>query len=99
MTTLFVTYAGDAGTRFDREHYVDVHLPLVTKAWAPCGMKAIGAFFPAGDGGGTVAVCVMQFGDEAALAAAVTSPATAEVMADVVNFTDAKPVQSRAQPL
>ena len=30
---MFVTYAGDAGTKFDRDHWINVHLPLVRDAW------------------------------------------------------------------
>lgn len=33
MTTVFVTCAGDAGTRFDRDYHVGTHLPLVLEAW------------------------------------------------------------------
>ncbi len=31
MTIVYVTYAGDAATRFDREYYVAHHLPLVLR--------------------------------------------------------------------
>ena len=99
MTTLFVTYPGDARTRFDREYYVSKHLPLVQEAWGPHGLETIAAFFPSGEGAGTVAVCVCGFRDEAALQAALGSPQTPRVMADVAHFTDAKPSQSRAVPL
>ena len=99
MVTLLVTYPGEADTRFDREYYVTTHLPLVRRAWGPCGMESIAAFFPSGDGDGTIALCACGFRDEAALQAALHSPQTPEVMADVPHFTDAKPAQSRAQPL
>ncbi len=33
MITVFVAYAGDAGTRFDRDYYVRTHSPRVTEAW------------------------------------------------------------------
>ncbi len=99
MTNLFVTYPGDAQTRFDREYYVSTHLPLVQEAWGPHGLETIAAFFPAGEGAGTVAVCVCGFRDEAAMQAAVGSPQTPRVMADVKHFTDAKPSQSRAVTL
>ncbi len=99
MAMLFVTYSGNAQTRFDREHYVHTHLPLVDEAWGPHGMESIGAFFPAGDGGGTIAACVMQFRDDAAIDEAVKSSGTPRVMADVAKFTDAEPVQSRTIPV
>ena len=99
MTMLFVTYAGDAGTRFDRAYYVGTHLPLVMEAWGPYGLETIAAFFPADDGAGMIALCVCGFRDEAAISSALGSPQTERVMADVKHFTDAKPSQSRAVPL
>ena len=98
MTTMYVTYAGDAATRFDREHYVHKHLPLVMEAWGPHGLVSAAAFFPSGDGAGTIAACICEFQDEAALAAALASPRTAEVMADVERFTDVEPARTRAVP-
>ena len=44
-----------------------------------------------------MAVC--EFRDEAALTAALASPDTRRVMADVPNFTDARPSQRRATPI
>lgn len=99
METMFVTYPGDANTRFDRDYYVEGHLPLVREAWGPYGLESIAAFFPAGDGAGTIAVAVCGFRDEDAMNAALGSPQTGRVMADVENFTDAEPSQSRATSL
>ena len=99
MAMMFVTYAGDADTRFDRDYYVTNHLPLVMEAWRPQGLESATAFFPAGDGAGTIALCVCVFQTEAAIDAALSSPKTASVMADVKQFTDAKPTQSQAIPL
>ena len=99
MTMLFVTYAGDASTRFDRDYYVGTHLPLVLEAWGSYGLKTVAAFFPAGDGAGTIAVAVCVFQNEAAIATSINSPQTDRVMADIKHFTDAKPSQSRAAPL
>ena len=99
MTTLYVTYPGTAQTRFDRDYYIHTHLPLVREAWGPHGLETVAAFFPAGDGEGTVAVCVCGFRDDAAMRNAFASPLTGQVMADVPRFTDAKPLQSRALPI
>ena len=99
MTTVVVIYPGDASTPFDRDYYTRVHVPLVMKAWGPHGLRSCTAFFPAGDGGGTIAVAVCEFRDEAALQAALASPDTPRVMADVAKFTTAEPVQRRAAPV
>ena len=99
MTMLFVTYAGDGNTRFDRDYYVSTHLPLVLETWSLYGLETVAAFFPADDGAGTIAMCVCGFRDEAAISASLGSPQTERVMADVKHFTDAKPTQSRAVPI
>ncbi len=99
MTRVFVTYPGDAGTRFDRDYYVGTHLPLVLEAWRPYGLETVAAFFPSGNGVGTICICECVFRDDAALKAALASPQTGTVMADVPNFTDATPAQLRAAPL
>lgn len=96
MTTLYVTYPGDAGTRFDRDYYVAGHMPLVMACWEPYGLESCAAFFPPVDGAGTIAICECKFRDEAALKAALAAPETPRVMADLPKFTDAKPAQSRA---
>ena len=99
MTTVFVTYPGDKTSRFDRKYYVEKHLPLVTAAWGPHGMQSIAAFFPSGEGEGTIAVCVCEFRDDAALTASLKAAETKSVMDDVPNFTDAQPRQLQATGL
>ena len=99
MTTMYVTYPGDAATRFDRDYYVRHHLPLVMECWGPLGLESCAAFWPADISAGTIAICECRFRDEAAMRAALASPATPGVMADVARFTDAKPAQSLAGPV
>ncbi len=96
---MFVTYAGDAGTKFDRDHWINVHLPLVREAWEPHGLLSAGGFFPSGDGGGLIAICPCVFRDEAAMEAALASAETKRVMDDVRNVTNVQPGRSRAVPL
>ena len=99
MITMYVTYAGDANTKFDRNHWINVHLPLVREAWGPHGLLSAAGFFPSGDGGGLLAICPCVFRDEAAMAAALASPETKRVMDDVKIVTDIEPNRSRAVPL
>lgn len=99
MITMLVTYAGDEQTPFDREHWISVHLPLVRESWGPYGLVSAGGFFPQGDGAGLIAVAVVNFRDEAAMAAALNSPETAQVMADVDIVTAVKPQRSIVRPL
>lgn len=99
MITMYVTYAGDAGTKFDRDHWINVHLPLVREAWGPHGLESVAGFFPSGDGGSLIAICPCVFRDEAAMEAALASAATKRVMDDVKKVTDVEPGRSRAVPL
>ncbi len=99
MIMLLVTYAGDAGSRFDRRHWIEVHLPLVREVWSPHGLLSVSGFFPVGDGGGLIAVSTCVFRDEAALTAALASVDTGRMMADVATVTDVEPTRSRVVPL
>ncbi|WGF90402.1 EthD family reductase [Marinivivus vitaminiproducens] len=96
---IYVTYQGAASDRFDRDLYVNRHLPLVMSLWGKYGLQSVRALFPAGDADGTVAVCECLFRDEVAMEAAFSSAETPEVMADVALFTDLTPNRFRAVPL
>ena len=89
--TLIVTCSG--GTYFDRDHYVDVHLPLALACWQRHGLESASAFFPrdanADANAADVSVGIYRFRDEDALHAALASAETEAVMADVPRFTDA----------
>lgn len=99
MVTMYVTYAGDSDTPFDREHWLHVHFPLVRECWGPYGLESIGGFFPEGEDAGLIAIAACQFRDEAAMNAALSAPETARVMADVPKVTSVTPQRSLAQPL
>ena len=99
MVTMYVTYSGEATAAFDRTYWIDVHLPLVRECWGPYGLLGAAGFFPAGDGGGLLAICPCIFRDEAAMNAALASPESKRVMDDVKTFTDVEPKQSLAKPL
>jgi len=96
---VYVTYQGTSETRFDRDYYVQHHLPLVMKAWRSSGLDSVAAFFPAVAAAGTIAICELRFRDEAAVDAAFGSPGTPDVRADVPRFTDVAPARARAVPL
>ena len=96
---VYVTYQGTPRDMFNRSYYVDVHLPLVMKAWAQYGLLSVEAFFPATEREGTIAICECIFRDETALAAAFASPEASDVMADVPRFTAIAPQRVRAVAL
>lgn len=95
--TLIVTCSG--GTYFDRDYYVDVHLPLALACWQRHGLESAAAFFPRDAEAVDLSVGIYRFRDEAALHAALASAETAAVMADVPRFTDATVSRSIGTPL
>lgn len=99
MITMLVTYAGDDNTLFNRDHWINVHMPLVRESWGPYGLISAAGFFPQGDGAGLIAVATVNFRDEAAMNDALASPESAQVMADVDIVTDVKPQRSILRPL
>ena len=99
QVVVYVTYQGTPEDRFDREHYNNVHLPLVMRSWGKYGLLNVAAFYPAVEETGTVAVCECIFRDEAAMEVVFSSPEVPKVMADVPIFTDLTPVRVRAQRL
>lgn len=98
-TVIYVVYRGDAESRFDRDYYVQTHVPLVERAFGPYGLVSAKAFFPPVSSDGTVAVCECRFRDDAAVSAAFGSAEAAPVMADVANFTAIRPTRVRVVPL
>jgi len=75
------------------------HFPLVRDSWGPYGLVSADGFFPQGDGAGLIAVGVVNFRDAAALEAALNSPKTAQVMADVDIVTAVKPQRTIVKQL
>ena len=99
MVTMYVTYSGETDAPFDRSYWIDSHLPLVRECWEPHGLVSVAGFFPSGEGRGLIAIAPCVFRDEAAMRAALASPESERVMADVPNFTSIAPSKSRAVPL
>lgn len=77
------------GSFFDRDYYVDVHLPLALECWQKYGLESASAFFPRDSDAPDVSIGIYKFRDEAAIHAALASSETEAVMADVLRFTDA----------
>jgi hypothetical protein len=99
MTHAILTVMCSGGTYFDREHYVDVHLPLALSCWQQHGLESAWAFFPREPDALHVSVGIYRFRDEDALHTALASAESATVMADVPRFTDATVSRSVAKPL
>lgn len=92
MSVLLVTYPKSEGARFDGDYYVAEHLRIVREGWSQYGLTDASAMLPSGAGDtGMAAMAILTFRDDAAMQAALASPETAGVMADVPRFTDIQP--------
>ena len=99
MVNFYVTYSGDSNVHFDRDYWINKHMPLVRKTWEPYGLVSAGGFFPFCDGGSLIAICPCVFRDEAAIHTALAAPETKRVMDDIRNFTSLQPARYIARPL
>ena len=98
--SLFVSYAGSVGDRFDFVYYSETHMPLVKAVWAPVEVRVLrGVGVPGGGEAVLAATCEIVFPSRAALDAALAHPRTPEVFADVARFTDIAPVAQISEPL
>ena len=87
MIRLSVLYPTTEGATFDHDYYRDTHVPLAVEAW---GLD--GAEIDKGIDGPYVAAVHFRFESMEAMGEAMGSPRTAEVMADVANYTTIAPV-------
>ena len=87
MIRLSVLYPRTEGATFDHDYYRDKHVPLACKAW---GLD--GAEIDKGLDGPYEAAVHFTFADQDAFGAALGAPGTADVMADVANYTTIQPV-------
>ncbi len=94
MIRLSVLYPKTDGASFDHDYYRDKHIPLAVKTW---GLDSGAAEIDKGVDGPYVAAVHFRFESLAALQAAMGSPATGEVIADVANYTTIQPVMQTSE--
>jgi uncharacterized protein (TIGR02118 family) len=87
MIRLSVYYPETEGATFDHDYYREKHVPLAVRSW---GLD--GAEIDRGLNGPYVAGVHFQFESLDAMNAALGGPGTAEIMADVANYTTISPV-------
>jgi uncharacterized protein (TIGR02118 family) len=87
MIRLSVLYPATDGASFDHDYYRDQHVPLAVRTW-----KLDGAEIDKGVDGPYVAAVHFQFDSMEALGAAMAAEGTADVLADVANYTTIAPV-------
>ena len=87
MIRVTVSYPSSEGSTFDHDYYRNTHVPLVSKAW-----NVSRAEIDKGVNGPNVAAVHLFMESMEAFGAAMGSAGTAEVMADVANYTNIAPV-------
>ena len=80
------------GATFDHDYYRDKHVPLALRTW---GMTE--AEIDKGVDGPYVAAVHFKFESAEALQAAIAAPGSADVMADVANYTSIAPVMQTSE--
>ena len=88
MIKASVYYPNGEGTTFDHDYYKATHVPMCVGAWSPLKAEIDKGI----DGQPTAAAVHLYFDSMEAMGAAMASPKTAEIMADVANYTNITPV-------
>jgi uncharacterized protein (TIGR02118 family) len=90
-----VTYPNTPGSHFDQDYYLKTHLPLVHARWGHHGLRGVqvvsGTGTPDGSTPPTRVVVLLDFESPEGFASGVAAHGE-EIMGDVPNFTDIKPV-------
>ena len=89
MIRLSVFYPSSDGATFDHDYYRDSHVPLCLETW---GLNADQAQIDKGVDGPYAAAVHFQFASMDDMQKALGAPGTAEVQADVPNYTTITPV-------
>jgi uncharacterized protein (TIGR02118 family) len=87
MISFSVFYPTTDGATFDHDYYRTSHVPLACRTWG-----LTGAQIEKGVTGPYVAAVHFSFDTMDAMNAAMAAPGTADVMADVANYTTIEPV-------
>lgn len=95
MVVVSVSYPATEGSRFDLDYYLQTHMPLVRTRWGENGLQSIRLLRGIGGvGGGALGfhmVALLTFRSQADFEQAVQTQGR-EIMGDIKNFTDVRPV-------
>lgn len=95
MIKVSVMYPNIAGARFDHEYYRDKHMPLLkSRMGEACKHYTIDKGLTGGDSGAAAAYIGMchVFCESISAFESVFGPHAKEMMEDIANYTDLKPV-------
>jgi len=102
MTTVSVIYPRGEGATFDFDYYEKTHLPLVQKKWGHklTGAKALrGTSATDGSDSPFLAIALLSFPSSGAMNAAMSGEGAAEILGDIRNFTNVKPIVQINEPI
>ena len=88
MIKVTVSYPGGEGITFDHDYYKATHVAMCVEAWNPLKAEIDKGL----DGQPNAAAVHLYFESMEAMGAALASPKTGEIMADVANYTNITPV-------
>lgn len=89
---MIVVCIGDKNNHFDRDYYVNTHIPLALECWKSYGLISAEAFYPAAKLSGWLSIGVYTFKKPEDVNRALESIETEKIMADVTHFTDASTI-------
>ena len=87
MIRVSVFYPATEGASFDHDYYREKHVPLAARTWSPVSVE-----IDKGVDGPHVAAVHLTFDSLDALQEAMAAEGTADVLADVANYTTIAPV-------
>lgn len=88
MIRLSVFYPAGDGATFDHDYYRNTHVPLAVRTWQPRTAE-----IDRGLDGPYVAAVHFTFDSSEALREAMSAAGTADIQADVANYTNITPVR------
>lgn len=96
MATMSVVYPREPGGTFDYDYYQTKHMPLVGERWGAAGLTGgealLGRAAPDGSEAPYFAIGIIHFESDEALKAAMNGEHASEVIGDIRNFTNVRPV-------
>ena len=96
MPTVTVIYPRNEGATFDFDYYQHTHLRLVAARWGGAGLTRAealrGTATPDGGEAPYLAIALLGFATPEDLQAAIGGPHAAEIVGDIANFTNVRPV-------
>ena len=95
MIVVSVMYPANSSGKFDRDYYLQKHMPLVRERWSGMGMQKVqilqGAGTPDGADPPYRVITLLSFGSMQEFQEAAGAHA-GELFADIPNFTDTQPI-------